>query len=344
MKSQHVVSSNETDQQKRNQQHRSPDDNHPGNTQQLQHISPRGISDCDCGGREIPRLRRQAITLGVMVAVNVFINIVLYRLVERAVFYSPRVQSSAGLQDEAGECPGSSQNPPRSLLKTSLCLRPVSQDNLHDRQGRLPGQSCPRVRNEPGTEDSSSRRDLQPHLRETLCLHRALVTLDPDTVHQDLILSEDGRRVTGTDKPQRRPYTSKRFHFSSCVLGRERFTSGRHYWEVQLLEGGEGWWGYVGLAGELLEGGVGAGELPGGRGWSLLLKDGGRDWTLFFCPTLLSPGPPPKNLGVYLDYEGGWLSFYNADTWEQLCTCNGTFVGGLHPYFWVGPGIDLRLV
>ncbi|XP_078510328.1 uncharacterized protein LOC144770010 [Lissotriton helveticus] len=188
------------------------------------------------GGQEIPRLMRQAIILGVLVAVNVFINIVLYRLVERAVFYSPRVQSCAGLPDEAGDGPGSSQNPPRSLLKTSLCLHPVSQYNLHDRQGRLPGQSCPRVRNELGTEDSSPWRDLQPHLRQTLCLHRAL---DPDTAHEDLILSENG--WTRTDRPQPRPDNPKRFTDRPAVRGRKGFTSGRHYWEVQE----EGGWGQL---------------------------------------------------------------------------------------------------
>ncbi|XP_078510319.1 erythroid membrane-associated protein-like [Lissotriton helveticus] len=288
------------------------------------------------GGEEIPRLRRQAITLGVMIAVNVFINIVLYRLVERAVFYSPSVQSCAGLPDEAADGPESSQNPPRSLLKTSLCLRPVSQDNPPDRQGRLPGQSCPRVRNEPGTEDSSPWRDLQPHLRETLCLHRALVTLDPDTAHERLILSEDGRRVRGTDRPQPRPDNPKRFTNCSCVLGGEGFTSGRHYWEV-LEEGGLG---YVGVAGRSL--GRETMDCQWGEAHTVRM-DHGHYETLAVIPPLLSPRPPQK-LGLYLDYEGGRLSFYNADTWEHLSTFNVTFTGGVHPFFWVWPGADFRLV
>ncbi|XP_078510318.1 butyrophilin subfamily 1 member A1-like [Lissotriton helveticus] len=289
------------------------------------------------GGQEIPRLMRQAIILGVLVAVNVFISIVLYRLVERAVFYSPRVQSCAGLPDEAGECPGSSQNPPRSLLKTSLCLHPVSQYNLHDRQGRLPGQSCPRVRNEPGTEDSSPWRDLQPHLRETLCLHRALVTLDPDTAHQGLILSEDGRRVTWTDRPQPLPDSPKRITDWPCVLGREGFTSGRYYWEVQ----DEGGWGYVGVTGGSL--GRESMECHKGVAQDVMRIHGDQYWALSFTPPLVSPRPCLR-LGLYLDYEGGRLSFYNADSWEHLCTSNGPFTGGVHPLFWVWGEADLRLV
>ncbi|XP_078510317.1 E3 ubiquitin-protein ligase TRIM39-like [Lissotriton helveticus] len=283
------------------------------------------------GGEEIPRLRRQAITLGVMIAVNVFINIVLYRLVERAVFYSPRVQSCAGLQDEAGGGQRSSQNPQRSLLKTSLCLHPVSQDNLPDRQGRLPGQSCPRVRNEPETEDSSPWRDLQPHLRETLCLHKALVTLDPDTANEDVILSEDGRRVTRTD-PRRTLHTS--------VRGREGFTSGRHYWEVQVLQE----WEAVGVAGEALRGGADTVELPECRGWGVPGTDGARRWSLVFSPSRVYPRLPPLKLGLYLDYEGGRVSLYNADTLKHLCTFKHTFTGGLHPYFILGAQTELRLV
>ncbi|XP_069075279.1 uncharacterized protein [Pleurodeles waltl] len=212
-----------------------------------------GTSDAasqERGGPQIPRVRKQAIALGVMVAVTTFINIVLYRLVEREVFYRPRVQSCAGLQGQAGDGQGSSQNPPLSLLKTSLCLRtvspssvPVSQCNLHDRQGSLPGQSCPWVRNEPGTEDSSSWRDLQPHLRETLCLHKALVTLDPDTAHRSLTLSEDGRRVGWTDSAQPRPVNPKRFTGFPSVLGLEGFTSGGITGRCSCCRRAGGQWG-----------------------------------------------------------------------------------------------------
>ncbi|XP_078510321.1 E3 ubiquitin-protein ligase TRIM38-like [Lissotriton helveticus] len=283
------------------------------------------------GGEEIPRLRRQAITLGVMIAVNVFINIVLYRLVERAVFYSPRVQSCAGLQDEAGGGQGSSQNPQRSLLKTSLCLHPVSQYNLHDRQGCLPGQSCPRVRNEPGTEDSSPGRDLQPHLRETLCLHKALVTLDSGRADDDLILSEDGRRVTRTGPG---------WILHTTVLGREGFTSGRRYWEVQTLQGLVD----VGVTGQTLGEGMFTADFPECMLGGVPQINGSLDFTLTFSPSRQAPRPHPTKLGVYLDYEGGRVSLFNANTMKHLCTINDTFTGKVRPYFWVGEGADLRLV
>ncbi|XP_069075379.1 E3 ubiquitin-protein ligase TRIM58-like [Pleurodeles waltl] len=311
----------------------------------------RGTSDAasqERGGREIPRVRKQAIALGVMVAVTTFINIVLYRLVERDVFYRPRAQRCAGLQDQAGDGQGSSQNPPLSILKTSLCLRtvspssvPVSQCNLHDRQGSLPGQSCPWVRDEPGTEDSSSWRNLQPHLRETLCLHKVLVTLDPDTAHRSLTLSEDGRRVGWTGIPQPRPDNPKRFTGFPCVLGREGFTSGRHYWEVQPLR--EGGWS-VGVAQESVRREGRIKDSPEGGVWGVWQWGDGQYWALTSPQTLLRTRQRPLKLGVYLDYEGGRLSVYNADTWEHLYTFNDSFTGGLHPYFLVAAGAVLRLV
>ncbi|XP_069086068.1 E3 ubiquitin-protein ligase TRIM39-like isoform X2 [Pleurodeles waltl] len=305
----------------------------------------RGTSDAASqarGGREIPCVRKQAIALGVMVAVTTFINIVLYRLVEREVFYRPRVQSCAGLQGQARDGQGSFKNPPLSLLKTSLCLRTVSQCNLHDRQGALPGQSCPWVRNEPGTEDSSSWRDLQPHLRETLCLHKVLVTLDPDTAYLLLALSEDRRRVAWTDRPQRRPDNPKRFTGSPCVLGREGFTSGRHYWEVQPLQEQMRW--SVGVAQESVR--RERTILSPERGvWAVSHWWGDGQYSALSSPrTPLRPRQPPLKLGLYLDYEGGRLSLYNADTWEHLCTFNDSFTGGLRPYFCVNAGEELRLV
>ncbi|XP_069086074.1 uncharacterized protein [Pleurodeles waltl] len=147
-----------------------------------------GTSDAasqERGGPQIPRVRKQAIALGVMVAVTTFINIVLYRLV-----------SSSSL--------------------------PVSQCNLHDRQGALPGQSCPWVRNEPGTEDSSSWRDLQPHLRETLCLHKALVTLDPDTADRPSLRTGDAWEAWDghTDRSPGRTTPRESLMFPLCWGGR----------------------------------------------------------------------------------------------------------------------------
>ncbi|NXL11513.1 BT2A2 protein, partial [Mesembrinibis cayennensis] len=66
------------------------------------------------------------------------------------------------------------------------------------------------------------------------------VVLDPDTAHCDLVLSDDCKSVTRIDMQRDIPDIPERFNPWSCVLGREGFTSGRHYWEVEAVGGG-GW-------------------------------------------------------------------------------------------------------
>ncbi|XP_078496876.1 butyrophilin subfamily 2 member A1-like [Lissotriton helveticus] len=171
---------------------------------------------------------------------------------------------------------------------------------------------------------------------------KVMVTLDPDTAHPKLYLSEEGRRVRDTGIAQHLPDTPKRFtNYCSCVLGSEGFTSGRHYWEVQLLQEGTG--RNVGVAAESVnrtgdftwspEGGIWAVE--GFRGQYKALSS---------PETPLSPREKPLKLGVYLDYEGGRLSLYNADSMELLYSFpQAPFTQRLFPFFCLW-GAELRLV
>ncbi|KAJ1169577.1 hypothetical protein NDU88_001470 [Pleurodeles waltl] len=172
--------------------------------------------------------------------------------------------------------------------------------------------------------------------------YKVMVTLDPDTAHAGLLLSEGRRRVTDTNTWQRLPDTPKRFTNYCCVLGSEGFTSGRHYWEVQLLQERGSW--HVGVAAESvdrkrhftwsLEGGVWALE-----GWR------GQYRALTSPPTPLAPREKPLKLGVYVDYEGERLSLYNADSMELLYTFpQAPFTERLFPFFCLGTKAELRLV
>ncbi|EOA93041.1 Butyrophilin subfamily 1 member A1, partial [Anas platyrhynchos] len=60
------------------------------------------------------------------------------------------------------------------------------------------------------------------------------VTLDPDTAHPLLVLSQNKSSVRWETERQQLPYTPERFNTSCCVLGREEFREGRHCWLVEV--------------------------------------------------------------------------------------------------------------
>ena len=62
------------------------------------------------------------------------------------------------------------------------------------------------------------------------------LTLDPNTAHRDLSLSEDNRKVTVVTEQQSYPDHPERFDYWAQVLCRESLT-GRCYWEVERIGG-----------------------------------------------------------------------------------------------------------
>ncbi|KAK2085881.1 E3 ubiquitin-protein ligase trim11 [Saguinus oedipus] len=154
------------------------------------------------------------------------------------------------------------------------------------------------------------------------------VTLDPDTANPELVLSEDRRSVQRGDLRQALPDSPQRFDPGPCVLGRERFTSGRHYWEVEV--GDRSSWA-LGVCRENVNRKE-KGELSAGNGFWILVFLG----SYYNSPErALAPlRDPPKRVGIFLDYEAGHLSFYSATDGSLLFIFPEIpFSGTLRPLF-----------
>ncbi|XP_048376125.1 zinc-binding protein A33-like [Stegostoma tigrinum] len=168
----------------------------------------------------------------------------------------------------------------------------------------------------------------------------ASVTLDPNTANPWLVLSEDRTSVRLGGIRRQLPDTPTRFDQYACVLGAEGFTSGKHYWEVRV--GNKTEW-RLGVAQE---------SINRKRGFNLRSDSG--CWLVWLKPrkgyvagtspseTSLTSAAKPRKIGVYLDYEGGQVSFYNADNMSHLYTFTHTFTERVFPIYFPGLNIDCK--
>ncbi|XP_059904951.1 NACHT, LRR and PYD domains-containing protein 3-like isoform X2 [Gadus macrocephalus] len=166
---------------------------------------------------------------------------------------------------------------------------------------------------------------LIPALKKYACE----LTLDPNTAHRQLSLSEDNRKVTGVQEDQSYPYHPERFDRWSQVLCKEGLT-GRCYWEVERK-------------GDVSIGVTYRPITRRGRGNDSRLGWNNKSWTLYFHDDLCSarhngrdirlPYAGSTRVGVYLDRPAGTLSFYrvspdgggSSDTLTHLHTFQSTF-------------------
>ncbi|XP_054420919.1 butyrophilin subfamily 2 member A2-like [Pteronotus mesoamericanus] len=185
-------------------------------------------------------------------------------------------------------------------------------------------------------EDTASKEleQLQEELRwRRGLLHAADVLLDPDTAHPELFLSQDLRSVRRGPSRQILPDNPERFDCRPCVLGAERFSSGRHYWEVEV--GNVMVWA-VGVCGDGVARKGEALLVPQNGFWTLELF--GNQYRVLSSPEKILPLKERlRRVAVFLDYESGDVSFYNMRDRSHIYTCpRSLFTGPLRPFFRLG--------
>ncbi|KAJ8261645.1 hypothetical protein GJAV_G00156670 [Gymnothorax javanicus] len=154
------------------------------------------------------------------------------------------------------------------------------------------------------------------------------VTLDPNTAHAQLSLSDDLTTVKHTGIMQKYPDNPERFSYCVCVLGSEGFTSGKHSWEVKV--GNKPVWD----VGVMKESSNRKGEItcsPKGGFWVLMLREG--EVYSAAGVTDLKLKRKPQSIRVQLDYDRGEVSFFNSSNMSLIYTFKDTFTERVFPYF-----------
>ncbi|KAM9495988.1 E3 ubiquitin/ISG15 ligase TRIM25-like [Clarias gariepinus] len=181
----------------------------------------------------------------------------------------------------------------------------------------------------------------EPKSREDFLHYFCDLTLDPNTVNYELILSEKNRAVTYSEIKQLYSDHPERFDFYCEVLCKES-VCGRCYWEV---EGSSERWGDLSVSYKDISRKGEGNECVFGRNdqsWSLRCSSS----PLTFCHNNINTelgALPSSRIGVYVDHSAGTLSFYSvSDTMKLLHRVHTTFTQPLYTGFWLSSGSTVR--
>ncbi|XP_033839966.1 nuclear factor 7, brain-like [Periophthalmus magnuspinnatus] len=156
------------------------------------------------------------------------------------------------------------------------------------------------------------------------------ITLNVNTAHPHLILSGDLKSVRFSERPQMLPDNPERFDRVVCVLGRQEFCRGRHYWEVEV--GNKTDWD-LGVARRNINRKGKLEVTPANGYWFLSLRNR-MSYAFRTQPsTNVDLALHPQKIGIFVDCDNGQVSFYNVDAKIHIYTFNDTFNGSIVPFF-----------
>lgn len=172
--------------------------------------------------------------------------------------------------------------------------------------------------------------------------HRESVTFDERTAYNKLLLTVDAKKVQPTDQALNMPNTEERFDTEPCILGLQRFAEGKHYWEVEVHEGSGRFWS-AGAAEETVRRKGGFRESPDNGIFVL------RATQDEYLPVTTDADPIHlterlQRIGMFLDFEGGQLVFFNAVNKQHVFTFEHNFTTQMVPFFYIGQGTEFTVL
>ncbi|XP_036609702.1 probable E3 ubiquitin-protein ligase TRIML1 isoform X2 [Trichosurus vulpecula] len=168
-------------------------------------------------------------------------------------------------------------------------------------------------------------------LRQVLMSFQRDITLDPQSANPHLILSEDLKKVQYASVPQDLPDNEERFDYVLAVLGAQTFTSGKHYWEVEVGDKTE--W-ELGICKDSVSR---KGKLSSSSEDVRTLCTSGNCFFLVNSQNGFQLRQPIPKVGIFLDYEKGHIAFYDVTDISLIYSpSNIVFEGPIRPYFSFG--------
>ncbi|XP_035169242.1 tripartite motif-containing protein 14 isoform X3 [Oxyura jamaicensis] len=185
------------------------------------------------------------------------------------------------------------------------------------------------TKKEPGT----MLKTMSPVDRLLFLKHARSPTWEYNSLHPRLKLSDDLLVVSCNWRRMFYPCVPQRFDKLWQVLSRDAFLSGSHYWEVDLLQAGTGWW--IGAAYPSIgrKGDSETCRLGWNRASWCIKRFDFEYWAFHKGERIpLTVEDDPDRIGVFLDYEAGILSFYNVtDGMAHLHTFRCKFTEPVYP-------------
>ncbi|XP_018428989.1 PREDICTED: E3 ubiquitin/ISG15 ligase TRIM25-like [Nanorana parkeri] len=185
--------------------------------------------------------------------------------------------------------------------------------------------------------------DFVSKVEKTFYMPKAVdLLLDSDTAVNNVLISGDQKVASWAADGLNRSVSSKRFVSYCQVFTKNSFSNGRHYWEVDTSK--SFYWmvgmAYASIPREGSKSKIGYNK----HSWCLNRAQNGYLVIHDSLTTTLNPKSDIRRLGIYLDYNAGYLSFYQlCDSVQLLWTFHSTFTEPLHPAFVVWKDGWIRL-
>ncbi|XP_073492178.1 E3 ubiquitin-protein ligase TRIM39-like [Aquarana catesbeiana] len=169
------------------------------------------------------------------------------------------------------------------------------------------------------------------------------LVLDIRTANILVTLSDDLRTASCSETQQIRPTLPERFTEYPQVMSMESFSHGRQYWEVEVGDCGE--WDVAVCYPSIMREGDDSGVGCNTKSWSFRTAENEYAYVHDSLKQRLYPKSTVQRLGLYLDYEGGRLSFYQlSDPIRHLHTFTTTFTEPLHAAFYLDDGAWVKFI